>query len=117
MMRVVHLLDDFAMGGVTRALSLFEDERILDLAESRVVRMGRGISPAPHLDCDLIVIHVPPCWSRLPYLAALRLRNPHARILGPNADAAEVITISTEGASSRNFSRCLSIKAWLEGGA
>ena len=81
MMRVVHLLDDFAMGGVTRALSLFEDERILDLAESRVVRMGRGISPAPHLDCDLIVIHVPPCWSRLPYLAALRLRNPHARIV------------------------------------
>ena len=28
MIRVVHLLDDFAMGGVTRALSLFEDERI-----------------------------------------------------------------------------------------
>ena len=81
MIRVVHLLDDFAMGGVTRALSLFEDERILGQAASRVVRMGRGISPAPHLDCDLIVIHVPPCWSRLPYLAALRLRNPHARIV------------------------------------
>ena len=81
MIRIVHLLDDFAMGGVTRALSLFEDDRIKAMAQSRVVRMGRGLAAAPRLDCELIVIHVPPRWSRLPYLAALKLRNPQARIV------------------------------------
>lgn len=81
MIRIVHLLDDFAMGGVTRALSLFEDDRIAAMAQSRVVTMGKGVVAAPRLDCDLIVIHVPPCWSRLPHLAALKVRNPQARIV------------------------------------
>jgi glycosyltransferase involved in cell wall biosynthesis len=78
MIRMVHLLDDMAMGGVTRALSLFDDPSITALAHSRVVAMGRD---APSLDADLIVIHVPPRWSRLPFLAALRYHNPAARIV------------------------------------
>ena len=81
MIRITHLLDDFGMGGVTRALSLFDDPRMTREAESRTVRMGRGPAGAVRLDSDLIVIHVPPSWGRLPYLAALRLKNPHARIV------------------------------------
>lgn len=81
MIRIVHLLDDFAMGGVTRALSLFDDPRMTGMARSATLPMRRKISEAPALDADLIVIHVPPCWSRLPYLAALRKRNPGARII------------------------------------
>ncbi|WP_299307718.1 glycosyltransferase family 4 protein [uncultured Croceicoccus sp.] len=81
MIRVVHLLDDFAMGGVTRALSMFSHPRIALHATSRTVAMGSTARDAAHLDADLIVIHVPPRWSRMPYLAALRLRNRHARIV------------------------------------
>ena len=81
MIRIAHLLDDFAMGGVTRALSLFEDPRMTRVSRSTTVAMTRKMRDAPVLDADLIVIHVPPCWSRLPYLAALRQRNPQARIV------------------------------------
>ena len=81
MIRIAHLLDDFAMGGVTRALSLFDDPRMTSKSRSVVVPMRRKFRDAPVLDADLIVIHVPPCWSRLPYLAALRHRNPQARIV------------------------------------
>ncbi len=81
MIRMVHLLDDFGMGGVTRALSLFDDPRIEKMAHSRIVRMGRRPGEAVRFDADIIVIHVPPCWSRLPYLVSLRLRNPGARIV------------------------------------
>ena len=81
MIHIVHLLDDFAMGGVTRALSLFEDPRMTRLSRSVTLPMGRKMREAPALDADLIVIHVPPSWERLPYLAALRRRNPHARIV------------------------------------
>ncbi|MBY6127760.1 glycosyltransferase [Qipengyuania aquimaris] len=81
MIRIAHLLDDFAMGGVTRSLSLFEDPRIARRAQSALTPMKRNAHHAPALEADLIVIHVPPCWSRLPYLAALRLRNPGARIV------------------------------------
>ncbi|MXP14180.1 glycosyltransferase [Altererythrobacter confluentis] len=81
MIRIVHLLDDFAMGGVSRALSLFEEPTMTRLSRSTTLAMQRNMSDAPLLDADLIVIHVPPCWSRLPYLAALRKRNLQARIV------------------------------------
>ena len=82
MIRIAHLLNDFAMGGVTRALSLFTEEpRMTSASQSFTVPMRRKFGDAPSLDADLILIHVPPCWSRLPYLAALRLRNPQARIV------------------------------------
>ncbi len=81
MIRIAHLLDDFAMGGVTRALALFDDPRVTRRSRSFTVPMGGKMQLAPALDADLIVIHVPPCWGRLPYLAALRKRNPDARIV------------------------------------
>ncbi|QYJ06867.1 glycosyltransferase family 4 protein [Qipengyuania flava] len=81
MIRIAHLLDDFAMGGVTRALSLFDDPRLTALAQSRVIAIGKSPKDACYLDAELIVLHVPPCWSRLPFLAALRVKNPKARIV------------------------------------
>ena len=81
MIRIAHLLDDMAMGGVTRSLTLFDDPRLASWTASTVIPMKRKMRDAPVLDADLIVIHVPPCWSRLPYLAMLRRRNRHARIV------------------------------------
>ena len=81
MIRIAHLLDDMAMGGVTRSLTLFDDPRLASRTVSTVIPMKRRMQDAPVLDADLIVSHVPPCWSRLPYLAMLRRRNRHARIV------------------------------------
>lgn len=81
MIRIVHLLDDFGMGGVTRALSLFDDPRLRAIADSCTRTIGERISDAQTFDADMIVIHTPARWSRLPYLAALRMRNPQARII------------------------------------
>lgn len=81
MTRMVHLLDDFGMGGVTRALSLFEDARFAPLARSETLCAGWSVGAAPRLDADIIVLHMPASWRRLAYLMALRLRNPDARIV------------------------------------
>lgn len=81
MIRIVHLLDDFAMGGVTRALTLFDDPAIAQIAVSEVVPVGPKARIAPALDADLIVDHMPFSWGRLTFLTSLRLRNPSARIL------------------------------------
>ncbi|MCA0976791.1 glycosyltransferase family 4 protein [Qipengyuania flava] len=81
MIQIAHLLDDFAMGGVTRALSLFDEPRLREASRSVIVPMQRKMTEAPALKADVIVIHVPPCFSRLPYLAALRYRNPSAHIV------------------------------------
>ena len=81
MIQIAHLLDDFAMGGVTRALSLFDEPRLREASRSVILPMQRKMTEAPALEADVIVIHVPPCFSRLPYLAALRYRNPSAHIV------------------------------------
>ncbi len=94
MIRIAHLLDDFAMGGVTRALSLFDDPRMTARSRSVTLRIGKKMQDAPVVDADLIVIHVPPCWSRLAYLIALRKRNPQARI------------VQVEHSYTRSFERC-----------
>ena len=81
MIRAVHLLDDFAMGGVTRALGVFDEDELAGTVQSRTVPVAMSGQLAPKLDADLIVLHMPPSWRRLPWLASLRLRNRRARIV------------------------------------
>ncbi len=81
MIRVAHLLDDFGMGGVTRALTLFDDPRLSAIANSRIVPVAPEAKFAPSLEADLIVDHMALSWKRLAFLASLRLRNPRARIV------------------------------------
>ena len=81
MIRTIHLLDDFAMGGVTRALTMFTQPAIASIASAQIMPMGRDPRDAAPLRADVIICHVPPCWSRLPYLAMLRLHNPKARMI------------------------------------
>ena len=81
MIRVVHLLDDFAMGGVTRALTLFENPAIAQIARSEIIPSDPRARIAPVLNADLVVDHMPFSWSRLAFLASLRVRNPAARIV------------------------------------
>ena len=81
MIKVAHLLDDFAMGGVTRALTLFDQPALAARAHSKVVPVNSNAGIAPRVEADLIVDHMALSWKRLVFLASLRARNPKARIV------------------------------------
>lgn len=81
MITIAHLMDDFGMGGVTRALTLFEEPMIKRQARSEVVPVKADTPLAPKLSADLIIDHATISWSRLPFLISLRARNPKARIV------------------------------------
>lgn len=81
MITIAHLLDDFGMGGVTRALTLFDRPELAKAAQSHVVPIAPGGWVAPSLEADLIVDHSAISWKRLVFLASLRARNPSARIV------------------------------------
>lgn len=80
MIDVVHLLDDFAFGGVTRALTVFDRPELTEHARSRTVAIGKD-RLAERYDADLLVTHVPPSWARLGFLVSLRMRNRDARLV------------------------------------
>lgn len=80
-MRIAHLLDDFGMGGVTRALTLFEVPALTRLATSAVVPVKPEAQIAPKFEAELIVDHMALSWKRLAFLASLRARNPGSRIV------------------------------------
>lgn len=80
MIQAIHLLDDFAFGGVTRAMTLFDHDDLTKFGRSKVEAVGDD-KLAKRYDAHLIVTHFPPCWARLTFLASLRARNPHARLV------------------------------------
>lgn len=81
MIRVAHLLDDFAMGGVTRALTLFDEPALTRISKSKVFPVSLDAILAPRTDAELIIDHMAPSWKRLLFLASLRMRNPKSRIV------------------------------------
>ncbi|BCA62847.1 hypothetical protein HMP09_2081 [Sphingomonas sp. HMP9] len=80
-LRCVHLADDFAMGGVTKALRIYDHPLLAACADSRVLPVRPGWAIAPRLDADVIMTHFPPSWRTLPFFASLRMRNPRARLV------------------------------------
>jgi glycosyltransferase involved in cell wall biosynthesis len=78
--KVLHLLDDPALGGVSRLL----DSLIAALGDGfthdRHVVNTRLTSP-PAYDADVLVVHFTVSWIKLPYLMALRLRHAKARLV------------------------------------
>ncbi len=79
--RLVNLLDDFALGGVSRGLGIFGASQVQAVAETRVEAIAPTALIAPKLDAQIIVTHFPPNWRRLAFLASLKARNPRACIL------------------------------------
>jgi glycosyltransferase involved in cell wall biosynthesis len=74
MTRIVHLLDDSGLGGVTRTVETVAAHlgcgtvhaiEIVDAFSRRVER----------LDADIIVVHFTANWAKLPFLALLRAKN------------------------------------------
>ncbi|GAA0283686.1 hypothetical protein GCM10009127_26390 [Alteraurantiacibacter aestuarii] len=80
-LRCVHLNDDFAMGGVVKGLRIYDHPDLTRMVDSRVRPVNPRGRMAPRLNAHVIVTHFPPSWSSLPFLASLRLRNPHARLI------------------------------------
>ncbi|MCJ2188849.1 glycosyltransferase family 4 protein [Novosphingobium beihaiensis] len=80
--RVLHLLDDFAMGGVSQAVSIYQTPELRETAHSQVLEVSPDSQLAPKLpEADIIVTHFPPRWKCLPFLLSLRLRNRQARLV------------------------------------
>ncbi|WP_421853071.1 glycosyltransferase family 4 protein [Novosphingobium sp.] len=80
-LRVANLLDDCSLGGVTRALGVFEAEALCQIAEASTIVVPPATMVAPRIAADVIITHFPPNWRRLALLASLKLRNPKARII------------------------------------
>jgi glycosyltransferase involved in cell wall biosynthesis len=80
-MRIVNLLDDFNLGGVTKGLSVFEEPEICAVASIETIAIQPDKFRAEEFDADMILTHFPPNWRRLPYLASLKRSNPRARLV------------------------------------
>jgi glycosyltransferase involved in cell wall biosynthesis len=80
-MKIINLLDDFNLGGVTKGLSIFDEPEIRAAAALETVAIDPDRLRAETYDADILITHFPPSWRRLPYLASLRRRNPKARIV------------------------------------
>ena len=80
-MKIVNLLDDFNLGGVTKGLSIFEEPEICAFATVQTIAIQPDQLWAEAFDADIIITHFPPNWRRLSYLASLRRCNPRARLV------------------------------------
>jgi glycosyltransferase involved in cell wall biosynthesis len=79
--KLVNLLDDFALGGVSRGLGIFDSAPVRAIVDPSVVAVNGKALIAPRLNADVIVTHFPPSWRRLVFLASLRARNSNATII------------------------------------
>lgn len=73
-LRITHLLDDPALGGVTRTIDTIRAN--LGPAYEHAIEIVDARRPAaPRLDGDILVAHFTANWAKLPFLAALRMHN------------------------------------------
>ena len=73
MITVTHLINDAALGGVTRFLDALASRLEADIIQTRVVVSPSNRLP-PAINSDIVVVHVTMGWSKLPFLLALRAR-------------------------------------------
>ena len=77
---IVHIIDDAALGGVTRLLdSLINELSDVD-QHHRILAITRLRLPE-RIEADIIVIHFTLSWAKLPFLMALRWRFRNQRIV------------------------------------
>ncbi len=79
--KLVNLLDDFALGGVSRGLGIFDSEPVKAVVEPSVFAINGNAIIAPQIHAEVIVTHFPPNWRRLIFLTSLKARNPSATII------------------------------------
>ncbi|MAN74731.1 MAG: glycosyl transferase [Henriciella sp.] len=77
--QIFHLLDDMAVGGVTRALSNFEDPLLQQLGLHRYCDIREEIPRARSMS-DIAIVHFTMSWAKLARLAEIRLRGRFKRL-------------------------------------
>lgn len=78
--RYFHLLDDMAMGGVTRALANFQHPRLTALGEHLVTDINQKV-PKTRRSGDIAIIHFTANWKKLTRLMDLRYRRGFDQII------------------------------------
>lgn len=78
--RIVHVLDDLAMGGVTRALKNFETADLAVLGTHETVDIRSHPVRATSRD-DVAIVHFTANWKKLGWLLDLRLRGRFKKII------------------------------------
>lgn len=78
--RIVHILDDLAMGGVTRALKNFEHPILAQLGthETLDIRTEKPRATSPQ---DIAVVHFTSNWKKFGWLLDLKLRGGFSRVI------------------------------------
>lgn len=78
--RIVHILDDLAMGGVTRALKNFEHPELalLGTHETLDIRDKNARATSPN---DIAVVHFTANWKKIGWLLDLKLRGQFSQII------------------------------------
>lgn len=79
--KVIHLLDDFSLGGVTKNLKLFQNSALTRQYAFGAEEVHPEWSIAPKLEADIIVVHFSVCWKSLPFLYSLAARNSGAKLI------------------------------------
>lgn len=80
MIRIAHLLDDGALGGVTRFLDALEWSTTQTFQHERHIVSPR-LSIPRSVKADAIVVHFAMSWTKLPYLMMLRAGAPRTPIV------------------------------------
>jgi glycosyltransferase involved in cell wall biosynthesis len=79
MTTITHLLDDARLGGVTGIIR--QQRQALARWQHRATLLRTDRRLAPRIDADLIIVHFTVGWSKLPFLASLKLRNPGRKVI------------------------------------
>ena len=79
--KIVHLLDDLSLGGVTKNLELFQHPALNRHYTFSVEEVHPDWSIAPKFDVSVIVVHFSVSWKTLPFLYSLAARNVEAKLV------------------------------------
>lgn len=80
-LRIIHLLDDGNVGGVTANLRLFDEPYLRQFVQSETLHLNPKWSVAPVHAADVVIMHCPVSWAIIPFLISLRTKNPHAQMV------------------------------------
>ena len=79
--KIVHLIADMSLGGVTKNLEVFDQDAMVLKYQSSTVKVVTEWKLAAQYDADIIITHFSPSWANLPYLYSLKKRNKHCKIV------------------------------------
>lgn len=79
--KIVHLISDMSLGGVTKNLEIFTQDNLALKYESVVVQATTEWKLAEKYEADIIITHFSPSWANLSFLYSLKKRNSQSKII------------------------------------